>query len=69
MADKPNPICIVCGKSVLPGVPRYRRGLASLHADCDKDKKQPQAVRRKTAGLHSAGPASGEHGPQGDASG
>ena len=68
MADKPNPICIVCGKSVLPGVPRYRRGLPSLHADCEKDKKQPQAVRPKTAGLHSVDPASGERGPQGDAS-
>ena len=69
MADKPNPICIVCGKSVLPGVPRYRRGLASLHADCEKDKKQPQAVRPKTSGLHSGDPASGEHVPKGDASG
>jgi hypothetical protein len=49
MADKPNPICIVCGKSVLPGMPRYRHGLASLHADCDKAKKQPQAARPKTA--------------------
>jgi hypothetical protein len=45
VANKPNPICIVCGKSILPGAPRYRRGLASLHADCGKDTKQPQAVR------------------------
>ena len=45
MANKPNPICIVCGKSILPGMPRYRRGLASLHAECEKDKKQPRAVR------------------------
>jgi hypothetical protein len=45
MADKPNPICIVCGRSILPGMPRYRRGLASLHAECEKDKKQPRAVR------------------------
>ena len=49
MADKPNPICIVCWKSILPGAPRYRRGLTSVHADCDKHKKQPQAVRPKTA--------------------
>lgn len=68
MADKPNPISIVCGKSILPGAPRYRRGLASLHADCGKDTKQPQAVRPKTAALDSADPASGEDGRQGDAS-
>jgi hypothetical protein len=35
----------VCGKSILPGMLRYRRGLASLHAECEKDKKEPRAVR------------------------
>jgi hypothetical protein len=67
VANKPNPICIVCGKSILPGVPRYRRGLASRHADCGKDKKKPQAVTPKTAALDSADPASDEDGPQGGA--
>jgi hypothetical protein len=26
MADKPDPICIVCGGSILTGMPRYRAG-------------------------------------------
>ncbi len=30
---RPNPICAVCEKSILPGVPRYRRGLTSVHVE------------------------------------
>jgi len=44
MADKPDPICIVCGESILTHA-ALPRGLASLHAECEKDEKQPRAVR------------------------
>jgi hypothetical protein len=41
--DRPNPICAVCGKSILPGAPRYRRGLASVHEECEERRKRSQS--------------------------
>jgi hypothetical protein len=36
MAENPDPICVVCGKPILPGVGRYRRGLESTHGSCER---------------------------------
>jgi len=38
--DKPNPICALCEKPILPAGARYRRGLTSVHVECE-DKKDP----------------------------
>jgi hypothetical protein len=39
---RPNPICAVCGKPIPPGAPRYRRGLASVHEECEEGEKRSQ---------------------------
>jgi len=39
--DKPNPICALCEKSILPGAPRYRHGLTSVHVECEEKEKNP----------------------------
>jgi hypothetical protein len=39
--DKPNPICALCGKRILTTVPRYRRGLTSVHVECEDKKEDP----------------------------
>lgn len=44
MARKPNPICGVCLKVILPGEGRMRRGLVSVHAECEK---RPRRVRAR----------------------
>ena len=36
--ERPDPICVVCGKSILTGVARYRRGLESTHTICEWNK-------------------------------
>ena len=42
-----NPICFVCLKAILRREPRYRRGPASLHVECEKAKKgQALSYRR-----------------------
>ena len=40
---RPNPICAVCGKPILTGAPRYRRGLTSVHEECEEGKKRSQS--------------------------
>jgi hypothetical protein len=40
---RPNAICAVCGKSILPGAPRYRRGLTSVHVECEEGKKETRS--------------------------
>ena len=39
--DKPNPICALCKKPIFPTVPRYRRGLTSVHVECEDKKEDP----------------------------
>ncbi len=36
---RPNPICAVCAKSILPQVPRYRHGLTSV-----RGRQEPESV-------------------------
>jgi hypothetical protein len=33
---RPNPICSVCRRPILPGAGRTRRGLTSTHVECEK---------------------------------
>jgi hypothetical protein len=51
--SRPNPICAVCEKSILSGLPRYRRGLSSVHVECatEKEKRRngPNLTRASTA--------------------
>jgi hypothetical protein len=39
---RPNPICAVCGKPILPNTPRYRRGLTSAHEECEEAETKVQ---------------------------
>jgi hypothetical protein len=52
MPKKPDPICTVCGKPILPGVGRYRRGLESTHASCER-KKDEEGAPAQAAHLNS----------------
>ena len=47
---RPNPICAVCNKPILPGAPRYRRGLASVHEECEEGKKRSQPKSSRPRG-------------------
>jgi hypothetical protein len=53
---RPNPICSVCRKAILPGAGRTRRGLTSTHIECDK---------RQSLGQGRLGPKSERPGPAG----
>ena len=39
---RPNPTCRLCEKAILPGVPRYRRGVTSVHVECEEGKEESQ---------------------------
>jgi hypothetical protein len=39
---RPNPICAICGKPILTGAPRYQRGVASVHQECEEGEKRSQ---------------------------
>jgi len=44
---RPNPICTVCRKPILPGAGRTRRGLTSTHVECEK-RHRPGSSRPKS---------------------
>ena len=41
--SRPNPICSICRKAILAGVGRLRRGLTSVHIDCEKGQLRRQS--------------------------
>ena len=42
---RPNPICTVCRKLILPGAGRIRSGLSAIHAECEKRGRRPGSSR------------------------
>lgn len=47
---RPNPICSVCHRPILPGVGRMRRGLTSTHIECEKRQARVVSAEAGEAG-------------------